>query len=92
MTDQAVRSERQGPVTTVVLSRPEVRNAVDGPTAGQLTAAFRDFEADDEARVAVLWGEGGTFCAGADLKAIGSERGNQVAADGDGPMGPTRLR
>lgn len=87
-----VRIERQGYVTTVVLSRPEARNAVDGPTAAELTAAFREFEADEEARVAVLWGEGGTFCAGADLKAVGTERGNRVAEDGDGPMGPTRLR
>ncbi|MFJ5209848.1 crotonase/enoyl-CoA hydratase family protein [Streptomyces nigra] len=87
-----VRVERQGHVTTVVLSRPEVRNAVDGPTAAELAAAFREFEADDGARVAVLWGEGGTFCAGADLKAMGTERGNRVAEDGDGPMGPTRLR
>ncbi|MDC0766619.1 crotonase/enoyl-CoA hydratase family protein [Streptomyces sp. HD] len=87
-----VRVERQGHVTTVVLSRPEVRNAVDGPTAAELTAAFREFEADDEARVAVLWGEGGTFCAGADLKGLGTERGNRVAEEGDGPMGPTRLR
>ncbi|MER5527822.1 crotonase/enoyl-CoA hydratase family protein [Streptomyces sp. NPDC002677] len=87
-----VRLERKGPVTTVVLSRPEVRNAVDGPTAAGLVAAFREFEADDAARVAVLWGEGGTFCAGADLKAMGGERGNRVAEDGDGPMGPTRLR
>ncbi|MFI9822119.1 crotonase/enoyl-CoA hydratase family protein [Streptomyces sp. NPDC052013] len=87
-----VRSERRGPVTTVVLSRPEVRNAVDGPTAAELADAFRAFEADDEARVAVLWGEGGTFCAGADLKALGTERGNRVAEDGDGPMGPTRMR
>ncbi|GHH29329.1 crotonase/enoyl-CoA hydratase family protein [Streptomyces lanatus] len=87
-----VRIERQGHVTTVVLSRPEVRNAVDGPTAAELVAAFREFEADDEARVAVLWGEGGTFCAGADLKALGTERGNRVAEEGDGPMGPTRLR
>ncbi|MGV9240187.1 crotonase/enoyl-CoA hydratase family protein [Streptomyces nigra] len=71
---------------------PEVRNAVDGPTAAELAAAFREFEADDGARVAVLWGEGGTFCAGADLKAMGTERGNRVAEDGDGPMGPTRLR
>jgi enoyl-CoA hydratase len=55
-------------------------------------AVFREFEADEEARAAVLWGEGGTFCAGADLKAIGSARGNRVAEDGDGPMGPTRLR
>ncbi|WLW50535.1 crotonase/enoyl-CoA hydratase family protein [Streptomyces sp. YU58] len=87
-----VRTEHEGHVTTVVLSRPAVRNAVDGPTAAELTAAFRRFEADEEARVAVLWGEGGTFCAGADLKALGSERGNRVAEDGDGPMGPTRLR
>ncbi|WP_046728200.1 crotonase/enoyl-CoA hydratase family protein [Streptomyces humi] len=87
-----VRLERKGPVTTVVLSRPGVRNAVDGPTAARLAAAFREFEADDEARVAVLWGEGGTFCAGADLKAMGAGHGNRVAEDGDGPMGPTRLR
>ncbi|MFD7234608.1 crotonase/enoyl-CoA hydratase family protein [Streptomyces syringium] len=88
----AVRTERRGPVTTVVLSRPTVRNAVDGPTARELADAFRAFEADDGARVAVLWGEGGTFCAGADLKALGTARGNRVAPDGDGPMGPTRLR
>ncbi|MGW3206463.1 crotonase/enoyl-CoA hydratase family protein [Streptomyces sp. NPDC001135] len=87
-----VRVERDEHVTTVVLSRPGVRNAVDGPTATELAAAFREFEADDNARVAVLWGEGGTFCAGADLKAIGTERGNRVTEDGDGPMGPTRMR
>ncbi|MFF8951340.1 crotonase/enoyl-CoA hydratase family protein [Streptomyces sp. NPDC014940] len=87
-----VRVERREHVTTVVLSRPEARNAVDGPTAAELAAAFRAFEADDTARVAVLWGEGGTFCAGADLKAVSTERGNRVAEDGDGPMGPTRLR
>lgn len=87
-----VRIERQGYVTTVVLSRPAARNAVDGPTAARLADAFREFEADDTARVAVLWGEGGTFCAGADLKAIGTEDGNRVAEEGDGPMGPTRLR
>ncbi|MEU7033894.1 crotonase/enoyl-CoA hydratase family protein [Streptomyces sp. NPDC046237] len=88
----AVRVERDGPVTTVVLSRSAARNAVDGPTARQLADAFRGFETDDEASVAVLWGEGGTFCAGADLKAIGTEHGNRVEPDGDGPMGPTRLR
>ncbi|ARP68935.1 enoyl-CoA hydratase [Streptomyces pluripotens] len=87
-----VRIERQGHVTTIVLSRPAARNAVDAPTAAELTAAFRAFEEDDRARVAVLWGEGGTFCAGADLKAIDTERGNRVAEDGDGPMGPTRMR
>jgi enoyl-CoA hydratase len=87
----AVRIERSGPVTTVVLSRPEVRNAVDRPTADELVAAFRAFEADEAALVAVLWGEGGAFCAGADLKAIADGRGNRVAADGDGPMGPSRM-
>ncbi|MGW1051299.1 crotonase/enoyl-CoA hydratase family protein [Streptomyces sp. NPDC002521] len=87
-----VRVERKEYVTTVVLSRPAARNAVDGPTAAELAAAFREFEDDDTARVAVLWGEGGTFCAGADLKAIGTDRGNRVAEDGDGPMGPTRMR
>jgi enoyl-CoA hydratase len=87
-----VRVEWRGPVTTVVLARPRVRNAVDGPTAAALTGAFRAFDADPDARVAVLWGEGGAFCAGADLKAIGTARGNRVDTGGDGPMGPTRLR
>ncbi len=90
--DGAVRVERAGPVTTVVLSRPAARNAVDGPTARRLADAFRAFDADEEARVAVLWGAGGTFCAGADLKAVGTAHGNRVAPDGDGPMGPTRMR
>ena len=83
--------ERHGPVTTVILNRPEVRNAVDGPTAAALAAAFRAFDADSDAAVAVLCGAGGTFCAGADLKAMGGERTNRVAHDGDGPMGPTRM-
>lgn len=87
-----VRIERDGPVFTVILARPEVRNAVDGPTAARLADAFRRFEADEDAAVAVLWGEDGTFCAGADLKGIGTERGNTVRARGDGPMGPTRMR
>jgi enoyl-CoA hydratase len=88
----AVRVERRGSVTTVILSRPEVRNAVDGPTATALAEAFRDFDADADAAVAVLWGDGGTFCAGADLAAIGTDRGNRLDAVGDAPMGPTRLR
>jgi enoyl-CoA hydratase len=92
LADQAVRVERSGPVTTVVLNRPAARNAVDGPTAAALAAAFRAFEADPAAAVAVLHGEGGVFCSGADLKAVGTERGNRVAADGDGPMGVSRLR
>ncbi len=84
--------ERSGPVTTVLLNRPEARNAVDGPTAAGLAEAFRAFEADEQAAVAVLTGVGPAFCAGADLKAIGSARGNRVIPDGDGPMGPPRLR
>ena len=92
MTEQAVRVERDGPVTTVVLSRPERRNAVDGATAGALAAAFRAFDTDDDAAVAVLHGDGGVFCAGADLTAIGTDRGNRVSPDGDAPMGVSRLR
>ena len=84
--------EITGPVTTVVIDRPEARNAVDGPTAAALVEAFRAFDADASQSVAVLTGAGGTFCAGADLKAIGTERGNQVSEDGDGPMGPSRMR
>jgi enoyl-CoA hydratase len=90
---ETVRVERAGPVVTVILDRPEVRNAVDRPTAEALADAFRAFDADDSAAVAVLWGAGGTFCAGADLKsfAASDNRGNRVAPDGDGPMGPTRM-
>ena len=88
----AVRVEHGGPVTTVILDRPEVRNAVDGPTAAALAEAFTDFEADPDASVAVLFGAGGTFCAGADLKAMGGRNGNRTAPDGNAPMGPTRLR
>jgi enoyl-CoA hydratase len=91
MASMSVRVERSGPVTTVVLSRPDVRNAVDRPTAEALVAAFEAFDTDETALAGVLWGEGGTFCAGADLRAIGDGRGNRVAADGDGPMGPSRM-
>jgi enoyl-CoA hydratase len=89
---EAVRVERDGPVFTVLLSRLERRNAVDGATALALADAFRSFDADEEALVAVLHGEGGVFCAGADLKAVGTAEGNRVDGDGDGPMGPTRMR
>jgi enoyl-CoA hydratase len=92
MTEQAVRVERSGPVSTVFLHRPARRNAVDGPTAAELAAAFRAFDADSDSAVAVLHGEGGVFCSGADLTAIGTERGNRAAPDGDGPMGVSRLR
>ena len=88
----AVTVERNGPVTTIRLSRPNARNAVDGPTAAALADAFRAFDADDDAAVAVLHGEGGIFCAGADLKAVGTPSGNRTEPDGDGPMGPTRMR
>ncbi|WP_405485996.1 crotonase/enoyl-CoA hydratase family protein [Nocardia sp. NBC_00511] len=88
----SVRVERNGPVYTVILHRPEARNAVDGPTAKALADAFREFDADPDAAVAVLWGDGGTFCAGADLKALGTDRSNAVTEDGDGPMGPTRMK
>jgi enoyl-CoA hydratase len=89
---EAVRVERDGPVFTVLLSRPDRRNAVDGATAQALADAFREFDADDELAVAVLHGEGGVFCAGADLKAVGTADGNRITADGDGPMGPSRMR
>ncbi len=87
----SVRVEKQGPVTTVILSRPSARNAVDPETARSLADAFRAFEADADASVSVLWGEGGTFCAGADLKAFAAGKYDHVSAEGDGPMGPSRL-
>jgi enoyl-CoA hydratase len=86
-----VSVEHNGPVTTVVLSRPEVRNAVDRETAEALAAAFRAFEADPEAAVAVLYGDHGHFCAGADLKALAAGQANRVDPEGDGPMGPSRM-
>jgi enoyl-CoA hydratase len=88
---ETVRVERDGAVVTVVLDRPEVRNAVDRASAEALSEAFGAFDADDSAAVAVLWGAGGTFCAGADLKSLSTGGGNRFAPDGDGPMGPTRM-
>ena len=88
---QAVRVEPDGPVTVITIDRPRARNAVDSPTAALLAEAFRGFEADDDASVAILTGAGGTFCAGADLKAIARREGNRVVEQGDGPMGPTRM-
>jgi enoyl-CoA hydratase len=87
----SIRYEPDGPVLVVTIDRPEVRNAVDGPTAAELADAFRRFAADDDLLVAVLTGADGTFCAGADLKGVADGRGNRVAAEGDGPMGPTRM-
>jgi enoyl-CoA hydratase len=87
-----VAVEHIGRVTTVTISRPEARNAVDAPTAALLADAFRTFAADVDHDVAVLTGAGGTFCAGADLKAISDQdRANRVTPDGDGPMGPSRM-
>ena len=87
-----VRVDADGDVTIVTIDRPEVRNAVDGPTAEALSAAFREFDADASRAVAVLTGAGGYFCAGADLKAVAAGQGNRVDMDGDGPLGPTRMR
>jgi enoyl-CoA hydratase len=87
----SVLVEKNGPVTTVVLSRPEVRNAVDRSTAAALANAFREFDRDDNARVGVLFGDNGTFCAGADLKAIAAGNHNRTETTGDGPMGPSRM-
>ncbi|AQT78765.1 enoyl-CoA hydratase [Mycolicibacterium litorale] len=92
-----VRVERSGPVTTVILDRPHARNAVDGPTAMALFEAFGEFDRDESASVAVLWGDHGTFCAGADLKAIGTPDSNpthrpRAGVDAPGPMGPSRMQ
>ncbi len=96
-----VLTEQKGNVTTVILNRPDVRNAVDGATAQALAAAFLDFENDPTSSVGVLYGEHGAFCAGADLKAVSAGEGNRVVAPGvgedwdpladDGPMGPSRM-
>src|SRR5262249_7434211 len=88
---QTVRVDRAGPVVTVIIDRPQVRNAVDRATAEALSGAFDEFDADDSAAVAVLCGSGGVFCAGADLKAVAAGDGNRFAPDGRGPMGPTRM-
>ncbi len=86
-----VRVERSGPVVTVILDRASAKNAVDRPTAEALADAFRAFDADESLRVGVLWGDHGTFCAGADLKALAAGTPNRVLPDGDGPMGPSRM-
>lgn len=81
----------EGPIAIVTIDRPEVRNAVDRPTAAALAESFRRFDADDELAVAILTGSNGAFCAGADLKGVAEGRGNRVTDGGDGPMGPTRM-
>src|SRR2546429_629102 len=86
-----VRVEKNGPVTTVILTRPERRNAVDRQTAHQLAEAFEAFADDRKAMVAVLGGEGGSFCAGADLKAVAAGNLNRLEPEGEGPIGPSRM-
>jgi enoyl-CoA hydratase len=88
MSDDSVVVAHDGPVTTIGLNRPDRRNAVDGTTAEALAAAFRAFDEDPGAAVAVLHGHGPAFCAGADLHAVGTDQGNRIERDGDGPMGP----
>jgi enoyl-CoA hydratase len=86
-----VQLQRHDALLVVTIDRPEVRNAVDARTAYELADAFREFDSDPALSVAVLTGAGGTFCAGADLKAVATGHGNQLSLDGDGPMGPTRM-
>jgi enoyl-CoA hydratase len=88
---QQVKFDIEGLIATVTINRPEARNAVDRPTADALAQAFRRFDTDDTLSVAILTGTGSSFCAGADLKAVASDRGNRVIPDGDGPLGCTRM-
>jgi enoyl-CoA hydratase len=87
----SVRIEIEYPIYTIIIDRPEVKNAVDRETAERLANAFREYEHDKDAYVAVLWGANGNFCSGADLKAIAAGEENRIQKEGDAPMGPTRL-
>ncbi len=91
MTPGGVAVTRDGAVVVVTIDRPAVRNAVDGPTAAALATAFHEFDSDGDARVAVLTGEGGTFCSGADLTSIGGARSPHTSLDGDAPLGVSRM-
>jgi len=86
-----IEIEKNYPIITVVIDNPDVRNAIDRSSAQKLANAFREFENDEDALVAVLWGSGGNFCAGANLKAISEGYPNRIEKEGDGPMGPTRM-
>ncbi|MFX1376553.1 MAG: crotonase/enoyl-CoA hydratase family protein [Promethearchaeota archaeon] len=86
-----VHIEKNYPIYTIIIDNPEVKNAVDGVTAEELAEAFRNFEQDEKALVGVLYGAKGTFCSGANLKAIAKGQGNRIDAKGDGPMGPSRM-
>ena len=87
----SVSIAHDGPVTTIILDRPAARNAIDRDTADALFEAFTRFEADDAACAAVLWGAGGSFCGGADLRAIAEGRPNRLDAEGPAPLGPSRM-
>src|SRR5579863_3853110 len=87
----AVNFEVEKSLAIITINRPEARNAIDGPTADALAEAFRRFDRDADLAVAILTGAGGCFCAGADLKAVATRRGNRVTEDGDGPLGCTRM-
>ena len=87
-----VRIEKEFPVFTIIIDNPKVKNAVDGTTANELASAFTEFENEEKALVAVLWGANGIFCSGANLNAITTDKANRIDIDGDGPMGPTRMR
>ncbi len=87
-----IKIEKQDRIFTIIINRPEVKNAIDGPTAAALADAFRGFEADEKADVAILYGAGGCFCAGADLKAIADpKRVHRLVPTGDAPLGPSRM-
>jgi enoyl-CoA hydratase len=87
----SVNVSKRGSITIVSIARPERRNAVDRMTAERLATAFREFDSNPDAQVAILTGESGAFCAGADLKAISAGDPNNVSEKGDGPMGPSRM-
>lgn len=90
--NDTVLVEQHARTTVITINRPHAKNAVDGPTAALLATAFRTFDADPDSDVAILTGIDGTFCAGADLKAVATRQGNSVRTTGDGPMGPTRMQ
>jgi len=86
-----IKVEIKYPIYVIIIDNPKVKNAVDAPTAKELADAFRDFEKDNDALVAVLLGSNGNFCSGANLKAITEGIENRIDAKGDGPMGPSRM-
>ncbi|MEJ2249117.1 MAG: crotonase/enoyl-CoA hydratase family protein [Candidatus Lokiarchaeota archaeon] len=86
-----IQIEVNYPIYTIIIDNPEVKNAIDGKSAKELADAFRKFESDQKALTAILWGNNGTFCSGANLKAIIKGTGNRIEEEGDGPMGSTRM-